>query len=102
MGAGRSPCSGQGPVTLHVGLQVCLPCRSIKKDTLLINQCLKGHSQIHIIDFKDENIIISKNVLLHQGGEIRHIHTRLPDKGVLGTAYNESSPVFSPTGLDPS
>lgn len=66
------------------------------------NQCLKGHSQIHIIDFNDENIIISKNVLLHQGGEIKHIHARLPDKGVLGTVYNESSPVFSPTGLDPS
>lgn len=68
----------------------------------MINQCLKDHNQIHSIDFNDENITVSKNVLLHQGGEIRHICASLPDKGVLGTVYNESSLVFSPTELDPS
>ncbi|EPY78975.1 hypothetical protein CB1_000977010, partial [Camelus ferus] len=45
-------------------------------------------SIIHIIDFDDENNIISKNVLLHQVGEIWHISASPADRGVLATCYN--------------
>lgn len=58
---------------------------------LVGTQSLKYDNQIHIVDFDDENNIISKNVLLHQVGEIWHISTSPADKGVLATCYNKPS-----------
>ncbi|XP_046924370.1 EARP and GARP complex-interacting protein 1 isoform X2 [Lynx rufus] len=58
---------------------------------LVGTQSLKYDNQIHIIDFDDENNIISKNVLLHQVGEIWHISASPADKGVLATCYNKPS-----------
>lgn len=56
----------------------------------MINQSLKYDNQIHIIDFDDENILISKNVLLHQAGETKHTNASLPDTSVLATFYSTS------------
>uniref|UniRef100_A0A9L0T9E0 EARP complex and GARP complex interacting protein 1 n=1 Tax=Equus caballus TaxID=9796 RepID=A0A9L0T9E0_HORSE len=58
---------------------------------LVGTQSLKYDNQIHIIDFDDENNIISKNVLLHQVGEIWHISASPADRGVLATCYNNMS-----------
>uniref|UniRef100_A0A8C8F962 EIPR1-like beta-propeller domain-containing protein n=1 Tax=Oncorhynchus tshawytscha TaxID=74940 RepID=A0A8C8F962_ONCTS len=57
---------------------------------LVGTQSLKFDNQIHIIDFDDENNIISKSVLLHQAGEIWHISASPADKAVLSTCYNKS------------
>ncbi|XP_015236749.1 PREDICTED: protein TSSC1 [Cyprinodon variegatus] len=51
----------------------------------------KEISEIHIIDFDDENNIINKNVLLHQAGEIWHIAASPADKAVITTCYNKTS-----------
>nr|XP_010984272.2 EARP and GARP complex-interacting protein 1 isoform X2 [Camelus dromedarius] len=58
---------------------------------LVGTQSLKYDNQIHIIDFDDENNIISKNVLLHQVGEIWHISASPADRGVLATCYNRTA-----------
>uniref|UniRef100_A0A8C8F982 EIPR1-like beta-propeller domain-containing protein n=1 Tax=Oncorhynchus tshawytscha TaxID=74940 RepID=A0A8C8F982_ONCTS len=58
---------------------------------LVGTQSLKFDNQIHIIDFDDENNIISKSVLLHQAGEIWHISASPADKAVLSTCYNKTS-----------
>ncbi|CAB1330730.1 unnamed protein product [Coregonus sp. 'balchen'] len=58
---------------------------------LVGTQSLKFDNQIHIIDFDDENNIISKSVLQHQAGEIWHISASPADKAVLTTCYNKTS-----------
>uniref|UniRef100_A0A8C7SN77 EARP complex and GARP complex interacting protein 1 n=1 Tax=Oncorhynchus mykiss TaxID=8022 RepID=A0A8C7SN77_ONCMY len=58
---------------------------------LVGTQSLKFDNQIHIIDFDDENNIISKSVLLHQAGEIWHISASPADKAVLSTCYNKNA-----------
>lgn len=64
----------------------------------MINQSLKYDNQIHIIDFDDENILISKNVLLPQAGETKHTNASLPDTSVLATFYSTSHRLL-PWGL---
>uniref|UniRef100_A0AAY5L5B6 EIPR1-like beta-propeller domain-containing protein n=1 Tax=Esox lucius TaxID=8010 RepID=A0AAY5L5B6_ESOLU len=58
---------------------------------LVGTQSLKFDNQIHIIDFDDENNIISKSVLQHEAGEIWHISASPADKAVLTTCYNITS-----------
>uniref|UniRef100_A0A452FEX9 EARP and GARP complex-interacting protein 1 n=1 Tax=Capra hircus TaxID=9925 RepID=A0A452FEX9_CAPHI len=56
---------------------------------LVGTQSLKYDNQVHVIDFDDENNIISKTVLLHQAGEIWHISASPADRGVLATCYSQ-------------
>lgn len=91
-------CAGEGPY-LWDSRYACLVAAKKKKNVLVVIQSLKGNHQIHITDFNDENIIVSKNVLLHHGGEIRRGNASLPGKDVLVTCHSEDSPGFSPSGL---
>ncbi|KAJ8290606.1 hypothetical protein GJAV_G00015190 [Gymnothorax javanicus] len=58
---------------------------------LVGTQSLKFENQVHIIDFDDENNVISKNVFRHQAGEIWHIGASPADKSVLTMCYNKTS-----------
>ncbi|XDB53550.1 hypothetical protein AB1E18_007067 [Capra hircus] len=58
---------------------------------LVGTQSLKYDNQVHVIDFDDENNIISKTVLLHQAGEIWHISASPADRGVLATCYSQAA-----------
>ena len=52
--------------------------------------CCFFFSQIHHIDFDDENNVINKNVFLHKEGEIWHISASTLDRNLLTTCYNKS------------
>lgn len=54
-------------------------------------QSLRVESQIHHIDFDDENNVINKNIYLHPDGEIWNISASTVDKELLCTCYNKTS-----------
>ena len=47
-------------------------------------------SQVHYIEFDDENNVINKTVFMHKDGEIWHISSSPLDKDICATIYNKS------------
>ena len=47
-------------------------------------------TQVHQIDFDDENNVINKNVFMHKEGEIWHMSASPLDKNIITTIYNHS------------